>query len=118
MIEANFCIINVAYFFGSFICHFKVGRLAHVGYDDNSLGFIVLYSVLKASKVCRAIIKATVSLLNDDGSLGTKVEVKNVGSTKAALRSLRFELDLRERCSVGRPGVARSVCRGYEYLSR
>ena len=38
------------------------------------------------------------SLLNDDGSLGTKVEVKNVGSTKAALRALKYELDRQADC--------------------
>jgi len=38
------------------------------------------------------------SLLNDDGSLGTKVEIKNVGSVKAALRALKYELERQADC--------------------
>jgi len=38
------------------------------------------------------------SLLNEDGSLGTKVEIKNVGSMKAALRALNYELARQADC--------------------
>ena len=49
------------------------------------------------------------SLLNDDGSLGTKVEIKNVGSVKAALRALKYELERQADCRDARQAVVQET---------
>jgi aspartyl-tRNA(Asn)/glutamyl-tRNA(Gln) amidotransferase subunit B len=66
----------------------------------NTMRSLLRYIEVSDCKIQEGSIRFEVncSLLNDDGSLGTKVEVKNVGSMKAAMRALRFELNRQAEC--------------------
>ncbi len=66
----------------------------------NAVRSLLRYIEVSDCKIQEGSIRFEVncSLLNNDGSLGTKVEIKNVGSTKAALRALKYELERQADC--------------------
>lgn len=66
----------------------------------NTMRSLLRYIEVSDCKIQEGSIRFEVncSLLNEDGTLGTKVEIKNVGSVKAALRALQYELERQADC--------------------